>query len=56
MKTKLIIILTLVALQVCNAQTFTDKITKEFSFEKKGIENAQMVANINGDVKVTGYE
>lgn len=38
------------------AQTFTEKITKELSFEKNGISNALIVANINGDVKVTGYE
>jgi len=38
------------------AQTFTEKITKEFSFEKKSMDNALMVANINGNVKVTGYE
>jgi len=38
------------------AQTFTEKITREFSFEKKSIDNAIMVANINGDVKVIGYE
>lgn len=56
MKTKIIIIIGLATMQFCNAQTFTDKITKELSFEKKGTENAVMVANINGDVKVTGYE
>src|SRR6188768_1932829 len=56
MKTKLIIILSLVAVQFGNAQTFTDKISKEYSFEKKGVQNALMVANINGDVTVTGYE
>ena len=56
MKTKLIIILSLVALRFGNAQTFTDKISKEYSFEKKSAENALMVANINGDVTVTGYE
>src|SRR6478736_4983845 len=56
MKTKLIIILSLVAFQFGNAQTFTDKISKEYSFEKKGVQNALMVANINGDVNVTGYE
>ena len=34
------------------AQTHTEKISKEFSFEKKGAHNALMIANINGDVKV----
>jgi len=37
------------------AQTYTEKITKEFSFEKKSADNAVMVANINGHVKVEGY-
>jgi DUF4097 and DUF4098 domain-containing protein YvlB len=40
----------------CIAQDFTDKITKEFSFEKKTNDNALMVANINGNIKVTGYD
>lgn len=56
MKTKFIIIICLVTQQFCWAQNFTDKITKELSFERKGAENALMVANINGDVKVTGYD
>jgi DUF4097 and DUF4098 domain-containing protein YvlB len=34
------------------AQTHTEKITKEFTFEKKGSHNALMIANINGDIKV----
>ena len=55
MKTKLIIITGMIAMQFCNAQTFTDKINKEILFEKKSNENALMVANIDGDVKVTGY-
>jgi hypothetical protein len=40
---------------VC-AQQFSDKITKELTFEKKSPDNALMVANINGHIKVTGYE
>lgn len=56
MKTNLVIVIFLAVQQFCWAQTFTDKINKEFSFEKKGAENALMIANINGDVKVTGYE
>jgi hypothetical protein len=39
-----------------HAQEFNEKITKEFSFEKKGPENALMVANLFGHIKVTGYE
>lgn len=38
------------------AQSFTDKTTKELSFEKKGIDNALIIANINGGIKVAGYE
>jgi len=38
------------------AQSHTEKISKELSFEKKGPNNALMVFNINGDVKVEGYE
>jgi DUF4097 and DUF4098 domain-containing protein YvlB len=40
---------------VCSAQTFSEKIVREFSFEKKGPDNALIVANINGDITVTGY-
>ena len=38
-----------------NAQTFTEKITREFSLEKKSVDNAVVIANINGNVKVVGY-
>src|SRR5688572_29196061 len=38
------------------AQTHSEKIVKEFSFEKKGIHNALMIANINGDIHVQAYE
>ncbi len=37
------------------AQTSTEKITKELTFEKKGPNNALMIFNINGNVKVEGY-
>lgn len=37
------------------AQTYSEKIVREFSFEKLAPENALMIANINGDVKVVGY-
>jgi hypothetical protein len=36
-------------------QVFTEKINKEFTLEKKSPDNALIVANINGDVIVTGY-
>ena len=38
------------------AQTFTEAIKKELSFEKKSEANALMLFNISGDVKVIGYE
>jgi len=38
------------------AQSFTEKITKELTFDKKSPDNALMIANINGSVTVTGYE
>ena len=40
----------------CIAQTHTEKITKELAFEKRSPENALLVANINGDINVVGYE
>lgn len=38
------------------AQTFSEKISKEYTFEKKSVDNAVMVANINGHIKVEGYD
>lgn len=38
------------------AQTHTEKITRELAFEKVSVDNAIMIANLNGDVKVVGYE
>src|SRR5690349_13781477 len=38
-----------------SAQTHTEKITKELTFEKKGPQNTVMIFNIRGDVKVSGY-
>ena len=55
MKNILLIITTLIQYTVF-AQSFTDKIIRELSFEKKGIDNALMITNINGNIKVTGYE
>ena len=37
------------------AQTYTEKITREFTFEKKNNKNALIVANINGNISVEGY-
>jgi DUF4097 and DUF4098 domain-containing protein YvlB len=38
------------------AQTFTETINKELAFEKVGVKNTVLVANINGDIHVVGYE
>ena len=38
------------------AQSHTEKISKEFTLQKKSSSNALIIANINGDIKVTGYE
>ena len=37
------------------AQSFSETITKEIAFEKPSGDNALMVSNINGGIKVTGY-
>lgn len=39
-----------------SAQTHEEKINRELSFEKKSTANAVMIFNINGDVKVEGYD
>jgi len=38
------------------AQNHTEKISREFTLEKKSLDNALIVANINGDVTVSSYE
>lgn len=38
------------------AQTFTDKITRELAFEQQSANNALILSNINGGIKVTGYD
>jgi hypothetical protein len=43
-------------IQFSLAQTHTEKLTKEFAFEKPGAGNTLMVSNISGSVKVSGYE
>ncbi len=54
MKTQFLIIFFFGTL-VASAQTFSDKIARELSFEKRGTNNALMIFNINGNVKVEGY-
>ncbi|MEQ1586930.1 MAG: hypothetical protein ABL895_13670 [Cyclobacteriaceae bacterium] len=55
MKT-IILLITVFIQHLVVAQSFTDKTTKELSFEKKGTDNALIIANINGHVTVTGYD
>jgi DUF4097 and DUF4098 domain-containing protein YvlB len=45
-----------VAVLSVQAQTYTEKITNEIPFEKKSEANTVIIANINGDVKVFGYD
>ncbi|MGC1244043.1 MAG: hypothetical protein WA874_20800 [Chryseosolibacter sp.] len=42
--------------QAAHAQTFTEKISKELSFEKPSADNALIIANLNGSVEVMGYD
>jgi DUF4097 and DUF4098 domain-containing protein YvlB len=55
MKTKILSALLLMSTMVM-AQAHHEKITKEFVFEKRSSANAIIVENINGDVKVVGYD
>jgi DUF4097 and DUF4098 domain-containing protein YvlB len=55
MKKLIVLIVTLGAFSGI-AQTFSEKINKELSFEKKGPDNALIVANINGGIKIIGYD
>lgn len=50
------LIMCLAGVSLLRAQTHTEKISREFMFEKKSPENALIIANINGDVKVVSYE
>jgi DUF4097 and DUF4098 domain-containing protein YvlB len=52
---KLLILLGCMISTMATSQQFSEKINKEFTFEKKTPDNAIIVANINGDIKVTGY-
>jgi hypothetical protein len=38
------------------AQSFSEKISKEYSFEKRSEDNMLMIANLNGSVNVVGYD
>src|SRR5258708_3142579 len=41
---------------IVNAQSYTDKITRELKFEKVSASNTLILANINGSMKVQGYD
>lgn len=56
MKKIYLTVITICVASFLMAQTHTEKISKEFTFEKKSPENALIIANINGDIKVTSYE
>lgn len=55
MQTKLLLIGLMIG-PVAFAQTHSEKIVKELSFEKTSPANALIVSNINGLVKVVGYD
>jgi DUF4097 and DUF4098 domain-containing protein YvlB len=56
MKSQIVLLLATVATTFAQAQQFSEKINKEITFEKKSADNAIMIANINGHIKVSGYE
>jgi len=49
-------ILSLTFVSLTTAQSHTEKINREFTFEKKSPDNALIIANINGDIRVQSYE
>jgi len=52
----LITLLIVIYTSVTYAQTHTEKIVREITIEKISDANALLIANINGDVKVQGYD
>jgi hypothetical protein len=50
------VLLSVVAVNFVAAQSHTEKISREFSFEKKSPDNALIIANINGSISVSGYD
>lgn len=54
MQTK-ILILGLILGPAAFGQTFTEKISKELTFEKKSPANTLIIANVNGSIDVSGY-
>src|SRR5688572_30116189 len=49
-------VFTLATVGALMAQTHTEKISREYAFEKKSPDNALIIANINGNIQVTSYE
>ncbi|MBT1705663.1 hypothetical protein [Chryseosolibacter indicus] len=57
MRLLLIVFIGLMVLKSASiAQTHTEKINRELSFEKQSAANAIVIANINGSIKVEGYD
>src|SRR5687768_2210989 len=55
MQTKLLSVALLVTFSAAG-QTFTEKISKELTFEKQSSANALMIANIFGNIKVVAHD
>jgi len=55
MKTFIILIGSWLVSDLAWAQVFTEKISTEYNFENKAMENTLIVANINGSIDVVGY-
>ncbi len=55
-KACILLLVICVSVSFLAAQMHTEKISREFTFEKKSPDNALVIANINGDVKVVSYE
>ncbi len=56
MRTTVVMMVLALAKTVAAAQTSTETIRKELAFEKKISQNTVIIANINGDIHVTGYD
>ncbi len=51
-----IILVGLLASFSAGAQTFTEKISRQLSFEKQSTDNALVVANLFGNIHVQSYD
>lgn len=49
-------ILLLLSIQAGFSQSFNEKLSREFTFEKVNSSNTLIIANVNGSIKVMGYE